>query len=661
VRVLDRYDTFALGVAELIASREGTTNTDDVEARVQEVLAVVPGLDPTLHAAAVERVPAIVADLRTVGLLWGLDDSLNLVRAAREGLSGTLESEPDDVLERAHRHLAHVRVPDVLDAPMRDVALVGRAGAQAALDIVRLVTDLLDRWSTSPPPVLRSGGLGVRDLARAAEELDVDTSTAAFVIELAAAAALLADDGAADAAYAPTVEYDVWLDAPVAERWATLALAWFTTPRAAGLVGTRDAKDVRLAALGPELERSLAVTIRRAVLTELADLPDGLAAPEHDVLARVNWRRPRRATVLRRDLVGWTLHEAATLGVTGMGALTTPGRALLDAGAGTDGPTDIAALADVLEPLLPPAVDHVILQPDMTAVAPGPLTPEVARELALLADIESTGGATVYRFSDATIRRAFDAGRDAPSIKTFLTEHSRTPVPQPLTYMIDDVARRHGSLRLGAASTYLRCDDPETLSTLMADRTSTTLHLRRIAPTVVISPVSANVVLERLQSIGLAPALESGDGVVVLRSAQPRRANAGHASSPAVLLDAPPAQRLLDVAVRALRHGEAAGPEARPSAPVATGRPLPPRSTPSKTLAVIRAAIEDGGAVRIGYAGSDGTTGERLLDPVHVVAGQLTAYDHHGGDVRTFAVSRITGVEILTDRSTHDLAHKENQ
>jgi hypothetical protein len=586
---------------------------------------------------------------------------LNLVRAARESLAGKLSSDEDDLMERAHAHLRHVAVPDVLDAPTRDVALVGRAGAQASLDVVRLVTELLDRWSATPPPVLRSGGLGVRDLARAAEDLDVDTSTAAFVIELAAAAALLADDGAADAAYAPTVDYDAWLDAPLAHRWAVLALAWFRTPRAAGLVGTRDAKDVRLAALGPELERSLAVTMRRAVLTELADLPEGLAPPEHDVLARVDWRKPRRATVLRRDLVSWTLHEAAALGVTGLGALTPPGRALLEAGSETDGVGDAAALAEVLAPLLPPAVDHVILQPDMTAVAPGPLTPEIARELALLADVESTGGATVYRFSDATIRRAFDAGRDAPTLKTFLTEHSRTPVPQPLSYLIDDVARRHGSLRLGAASTYLRCDDPETLSTLMADRMASTLHLRRIAPTVVISPVSADVVLARLQSIGLAPALESGDGVVVLRSAQPHRATAGHSSAPAVLLDAPPSQRLLDIAVRALRHGEDAGPDARPAAPLSTGRPLPPKSAPSKTLSVIRAAIEDGAALRIGYAGSDGTTAERLLDPVHVVAGQLTAYDHHGGDVRTFAVSRITGVEILTDRSTPDLAHEENQ
>ena len=53
--------------------------------------------------------------------------------------------------------------------------------------------------------------------------------------------------------------------------------------------------------------------------------------------------------------------------------------------------------------------------------------------------------------------------RSSPSV-------SRTPVPQPLTYLIDDVARRHGLLRVGAAGTYLRCDDPAVLDELMAGR-----------------------------------------------------------------------------------------------------------------------------------------------------------------------------------------------
>ena len=72
--------------------------------------------------------------------------------------------------------------------------------------------------------------------------------------------------------------------------------------------------------------------------------------------------------------------------------------------------------------------------------------------LAMLADVESSGGATVYRFTESSVRRALDAGRSASECHAFLAAVSRTAVPQPLTYLIDDVARRHGRLRVGAAS-----------------------------------------------------------------------------------------------------------------------------------------------------------------------------------------------------------------
>jgi len=39
----------------------------------------------------------------------------------------------------------------------------------------------------------------------------------------------------------------------------------------------------------------------------------------------------------------------------------------------------------------------VLAQADLTVIAPGPLRQDLAAEMALVADIESAGGATVYR------------------------------------------------------------------------------------------------------------------------------------------------------------------------------------------------------------------------------------------------------------------------
>jgi len=42
--------------------------------------------------------------------------------------------------------------------------------------------------------------------------------------------------------------------------------------------------------------------------------------------------------------------------------------------------------------------------------------------------------------------------------------------------------------------------------------------------------------------------------------------------------------------------------------------------------------------------------GERVVDPISVEGGQLTAHDHTADDVRTFAVHRIQRVTPVGDR-----------
>ncbi len=123
--------------------------------------------------------------------------------------------------------------------------------------------------------------------------------------------------------------------------------------------------------------------------------------------------------------------------------------------------------SNALEKLLPAPVDHVLLQADLTAIAPGPLEQELARKLSLVADVESRGGATVYRFAASSVRRAFDAGWSAAEVHDFVSSTSRTPVPQSLTYLVDDVSRRFGTLRAGHAESFLRSDDETALTELV--------------------------------------------------------------------------------------------------------------------------------------------------------------------------------------------------
>ncbi|GAA2386347.1 helicase-associated domain-containing protein [Streptomyces glaucosporus] len=570
---------------------------------------------------------------------------------------------------RAHRRLEPLP-PALEPARAHTRRSVDAAAAGQALAALTVVEELLASWGTASgaPPVLRAGGLGVRDLKRTAVTLDVPEPVAAFWIELAYAAGLLASDGEADERYAPTPAYDEWLERPPERRWARLAGAWLAATRLAGLVGERDTRNRPLNALGPGLDRGPAPELRRRVLRLLAECaPDGggdggdgeVSAPDADaVAARLDWECPRRAGgETRGRIVRWTLREAELLGVTGRGALASYARPLLEAGAGAGTAVEQEAervldeAAARLAPLLPEPLDHVLLQADLTAVAPGPLRRPLAETLNVLADVESKGGATVYRFTPQSVRRALDTGRTASDLHAFLAAHSRTPVPQPLAYLIDDVARRHGRLRVGAAGSYVRCDDDALLAEIAADRRAAGLGLRLLAPTVLAAQADPVTLLERLRSMGYAPAAESAEGDVVVQRSDALRTPPRTAPEP--VPDGPPRpdRPLLTAAVRAIRAGDlAAGAPHRPgrSAPAAPAG-SPPRTASADTLSVLRSAIGTGTPVWIGHVDADGGAGQRVIEPVRVEGGLVTAYDHTAEEVRTYPLHRITGAAALAD------------
>ncbi|MGW0226811.1 helicase-associated domain-containing protein [Actinopolymorpha singaporensis] len=526
--------------------------------------------------------------------------------------------------------------PPTLDGPSRDPALVDRTAAGTTLEVVRQVEQLLDAWGADPPPVLRAGGLGVRDLRRTAGVLGVSEPSAALLLETAFAAGLVAVGE--DDSWLPTPAYDTWLALDTEHRWARLATAWLDSPRVPALVGTRDERDRPRQALSAELERSVAPGIRRLVLAALADPAAGTAPSTEAVTAWVRWRRPRRMTAFVEQLVAWTLEEASAWGVTGLGALAGHGRALVSGAASSAASAEEAAAAE-LGPHLPAPVDHVLLQADLTAVAPGPLRPDLARSLAAMADAESHGGATVYRFTETSVRRALDAGRTAAELHELLVHHSATPVPQPLSYLVDDVARRHGHLRAGSATAYLRCDDPALLDAVLADRRTAALGLRRIAPTVVVARQPVRALVDELRSLGFSPVPETADGALMLSETRVGRTAETPQRAPVTAGSRTPEPEVLAAAVRAVRAGD----RARASRPAgATVGQL--RRTPSgEAVDVLRAALAGGWSVWMGYVDQQGGALDRIVDPVRIDGGWLTAYDHAAGEARTFALHRITG------------------
>ncbi|MEV2271050.1 helicase C-terminal domain-containing protein [Nonomuraea africana] len=530
---------------------------------------------------------------------------------------------------RVHRDLSPV--PPPLEGSERPGTLAGRTAAGQAFTFVRAVEELCERWSLDAPGVLRTGGLGVRDLKRTATQLDLPEWAAALVIEVAHAAGLVAAGGTVDGEWLPTAAYDSWRIRPTEDRWVTLAVTWLHTDRVPGIVGERDERDRLLNALHSDLRRSSAPEVRQATLRVLATAP-GLAPSRESVLRRLAWEQPRRRGALREQLTDFTLREAEQLGFTGLGVLSAHGRALL---------TGSKEAAAVLAPLLPEPVDHVLLQADLTAVAPGPLTSDLARWLTLAADVESTGGATVYRFGESSIRRALDAGQGADELLSMLSRHSATPVPQPLSYLVADVARRHGRMRVGTASAYIRSDDPSMLDQLMADRRSNALRLRRLAPTVIASRTSRATLVDSLRAMGFAPVAESLDGDVIVTQLDARRTEGVPVARTVSSFNGLDPD-VVAAAVRAMRAGEAR------RSPVDAPDGAVPRGPATATISTLQEAIRQGVRVWIGYLDSQGNATSRILEPARMEGGYLTAYDETRAAVHRFALHRITGVANLS-------------
>ncbi|WP_343952197.1 helicase-associated domain-containing protein, partial [Tsukamurella spumae] len=246
----------------------------------------------------------------------------------------------------------------------------------------------------------------------------------------------------------------------------------------------------------------------------------------------------------------------------------------------------------------------------------------------LVADLESAGGAAVYRVTDASVRRALDAGRTSAEVHAFFAAHAVTPVPQGLTYLVDDVARRHGALRAGVAGSFLRSDDPALIAAVLSSPSAEALALRAVAPTVLIAQVSLSDLVAGLAAAGFNAAAEDSRGVVVDLRPSAIRLPPPRFRPPAAR---PTLEQLADAAVQIRRQDAPSDDGTGVSGP--------------ELMELLQSAAGDGRSVRLGYVDANGVFTRHVVVPESVRHGQLTAVD--GDAPRRFALHRVTTAEYV--------------
>ncbi|GAA1994757.1 helicase-associated domain-containing protein [Microbacterium pumilum] len=197
-----------------------------------------------------------------------------------------------------------------------------------------------------------------------------------------------------------------------------------------------------------------------------AALPEGLRTASGGFAGAEYWPRaypldsewPARAARLRRIAELWGLLDAD--------GAEPPWTVALRTGENPD-PAPLTAH-------LPPEIDRVYLQADLTAIAPGPLAPHLDLRLRGIARRESRAQASTYRFTGDSLGAGMTEGETAQSIREFLATISLTGIPQPLDYLIESTAARHGlvRVRVDVATDRTRVESPERglLDTIAVDQ-----------------------------------------------------------------------------------------------------------------------------------------------------------------------------------------------
>lgn len=510
---------------------------------------------------------------------------------------------------RLHREAVSPTPPSVISEQTEPPGLTGLRARLSVQTAVATATELVHdveacvEWIATQEtvPLVRDGGLAARTVAALRSATGLGVERVSLCVELAAAAGLLLTGSLQ---LNVTTAHDLWLASSTLERWQVLVQAWQSMSRwpAHGIAAGEHI-------LGEGAQLGPARDLRRAAVAALTEAGSNRQLDLDRCVELLAWQRPARARMPwpLPDLVSDLWAELHALGLLRDAGVTT---VLLPAAQGEPLPAEVTG--QFAEP-----VAEVILQADLTAVAAGQLTADVARTLRLLGDQESRGAGAVFRFTAASVRRGFDAGWSADEIRTWLIEHSVTPLPQPLDYLIADTARVHGSVRVGTAWCYVRTDDEAQAAAVVSQPEARALGLRQIAPGVLVAESEPEQVVALLRRLGLHPAAEDTQGRTVTAPAPLRVAPPPPSSG----RDPAEVDEIVEAVLERDRHRAAAA------------------RAVTDAFTAVRTAHSDGSWLRLTYVGDDGTSHDTVARPITLGSGIVRISGPDG--TRTLPLARV--------------------
>ena len=274
-----------------------------------------------------------------------------------------------------------------------------------AFEAMQSVTELVFSLDQHFVREVSKGSMGLPDVKRLSSHLGKSKEYVKAIVELAKVSGVIA---ISEKRFHPTDLADSWIASDPKSRWQVLANAW-------------------LAILGASGSKELALQLAQNPSKSLAELV-GSSFPLVNASAQ---SRISRVAELA-DAIGLSGNgfAASWLGVVLAGK--------------------VAAAAKSVDQRLPAQQERIIVQADLSIIAPGPLSSTLEIELRKFTDTENIGLATGYRISPLSISCGLEEGMTEKQIRTLLEKLSGTAIPQPVDYLISETAARFGRLKITA-------------------------------------------------------------------------------------------------------------------------------------------------------------------------------------------------------------------
>ncbi|MEO7121591.1 MAG: helicase-associated domain-containing protein [Lacisediminihabitans sp.] len=564
---LERETLAVLAATGLLMSEGPAPSAADVAGKLRTLGAAHANEDSVI-ARATEAAALLLADVSS--------DTISVYDSVRE----KLEAWPSLGLPSAAELASAAQPTSLGSVPDIDRRFVDRLAADRAFGTTTAITELLTQLEHEPARELSRGGMALPDTKRLASAMSLELGDVAMHLAVADRAALVVLDGHN---WMVTEAGSSWLLEASSTRWARLTAAWL------------DALPGDIRHLLRERTRSLWGTGLRGY---------------------IDWLYPAGGDWMDERVTANTLH-AELLGITANNAPSHPGSLLLA------GKTDAAEAA--MAALLPPEVEQVYLQHDLSVVAPGPLTPRVDARLRSLADVESRALASSYRISASSLNRAMATGETAESLLAFLSSISLTGIPQPLDYLLTETAGRYGLVRAGelsdpqsGARSYLKSEDAALLAAIAVDQNLSSLGLVRVASTRILSRVDFDVLFWAVSEARYPVAAEDADGSIISL----RRKHSNH-SGDTVAVD--PIYSLIE----RLRLA---------------GEPDEDENDQAWLVRQLEVAIRARAALTVTITMPNGSSIDYQLEPTSLSGGRLRARDRKSAIERTLPLSSIASL-----------------